>query len=124
MTTPSDDGGMKSKGQMTPEEKKNIYNIMCLFPALVRYPFIFNNRWIFKTLMSFPAPLLRLIYNFVYLWGMSRIHKVDVPMLTKLALLRRHISGSSKILEGLGSRWHNLKNKYPVAAEKSKPATR
>ena len=107
----------------TPEEKTQIYNLMCLFPTLIRFPVLFRTKWIFRSLMKLPSPMLRLIYNATYLSRLARIHKVEGMGFLKIRILLRYISGSYRSFEGLGLHWDYFGKKGSPARAKNQPLT-
>ncbi len=73
------------------KEKNLIYKLFCLFPLFVQWPVLFYNLKIRKALLNVPRILLRLIYELVYTYKMSRLCIPRVPLRIKLRMVLRHL---------------------------------
>jgi radical SAM superfamily enzyme YgiQ (UPF0313 family) len=73
------------------KEKNLIYKLFCLFPLFVQWPRLFHNLKIRKALLKMPRFVLRLIYEPVYTYKMSRLCIPRVPLRAKLRMVLRHL---------------------------------
>ena len=73
------------------KEKNLIYKLFCLFPLFVQWPVLFYNLKIRKALLRMPRFVLRLIYEPVYTYKMSRLCIPRVPLCAKLRMVLRHL---------------------------------
>jgi len=81
----------QSSLNFTPAEKIKIQKFTWLFQTLVDFQFLFNNRIIFRMLMSLPKILLRPFFEIYYLYKFSRQYNVKTPFRILLLILMRHL---------------------------------
>ncbi len=75
----------------TPEEKCLIYKLMCLFPIFVRFPSLFRTPRLRESLFALPRAILRVIYEMMYTFKMSRIYVVKTPFVQKCRMAIRYL---------------------------------
>ncbi len=72
-------------------EKRMIQKLTYLYPIFVNYPALFYNRRAYKMFFKLPRGLLYLIFSLFSGYKLSRIYGVKMPLMLKVALLRRYI---------------------------------
>lgn len=72
-------------------EKRRIYGLMCLFPIFVRFPFLYCKQYLREILFAFPNAILRIIYEMVYTFKLSRMYVVKTPFLYKCQMAIRYL---------------------------------
>jgi len=76
----------------TEQEKDFIQKLSLLFPILTRFPFFYENKFIFRLLLRLPIFTLSTIYQPVHLIFWSQMYRVSSGLVLKLRILRRYFS--------------------------------
>lgn len=71
-------------------DRMRIRKLMCLFPVLVKHPFLLRSPF-FRLLMALPCLLLRGLYECVYVYGMARLYGVSLSLKGTAAMLVRYM---------------------------------
>lgn len=74
------------------EDKVRIKKLMLLFPILTRFPFLYNNKFLFKIFFRLPISILGFLYEPVHLFFWSRMYKVSSGVGIKIRIIRRYFS--------------------------------
>ncbi len=75
----------------TDEENLRIQKLTYLYPILVKYPKLFYNHKIFKLLFRLPKPLLFLNFHLFSGYELSKLYKVKVKLILRIAIIWRYI---------------------------------
>ena len=81
----------KSMLNFSPQEKKQIYKLFCLFPFFIQWPALFQRQVIRRLLLALPRTLLRLCYEPFYTVKMARLCIPRTPFHVRLRMARRHL---------------------------------
>jgi radical SAM superfamily enzyme YgiQ (UPF0313 family) len=81
----------RSPLNITPDENNRIQKLMCLFPIFVKYPALFHNAKIFRTLFHLPTLLLRVVYELYSSFNLSRLYNVKASYFAKLIIILRYL---------------------------------
>ena len=65
--------------------------LFCLFPFFVQWPFLFHRPRVRKRLLAAPRMMLRLAYELIYTYKMSRLCIPRTPLRIKLRMVLRHL---------------------------------
>ncbi len=74
------------------EDKVRIKKLMLLFPILTRFPYLYNNKFLFRIAFKMPIMILNVIYEPIHLFFWSRMYRVSTGVGTKLRIMRRYFS--------------------------------
>ena len=72
-------------------DKGRIYKLMCLFPIFVNSPSLFRKLRRREALFRMPSVLLRILYEMVYTFKMSRMYVTKTPFWQKVRMGIRYI---------------------------------
>jgi len=81
----------KSMLNFSAKEKSLIYKLFCLFPVFVQWPFLFNKPLFRRILIAIPGFLLRIGYEIIYTYKMSRLCIPKTSLKLKFRMALRHL---------------------------------
>ena len=73
------------------KQKIIIYKIMCLFPLFTAFPRLFYNKHLRDMALKLPGRLVRVIYELVYTFKMSRLYTSKTPVSHKIRMAIRYL---------------------------------
>lgn len=82
---------VKSVLNMSKSQKQMTYKLMCLFPIFTSIPRLFYNLRLRKALFLMPNLILRLIYEVVYTYKLSKMYVNQITLIQKLRMAARYL---------------------------------
>ena len=81
----------RSVMNISENDNRRIYKLMCLFPVFVSLPSWFRRPRRRKFLFGLPRFILRVLYEIIYTWKMSRMYVVKTPLWQKVRMAIRYL---------------------------------